>query len=117
MEDCVFCKITKKELPSTIEFEDEDVVVFRNIKPFAPVHVLIVPKKHIMNLSKVTEDDQMILGKMLFVAREMAEKLDISDAFRIGIANGENAGQTVFHMHFHLTGGWKEKYNGDEDKA
>lgn len=117
MEDCVFCKIVKRELPSKTEFEDDDLIVFQNINPIAPVHVLIVPKKHIVNLSAVSEEDQKLLGKMLFVAKKMAEKLDIISAFRIGIANGENAGQTVFHIHFHLTGGWKKKYNRDEDKA
>ncbi len=117
MGDCVFCKIIKRELPSKIEYEDDDLIVFQNINPIAPTHVLIVPKKHIINLSEVTSENQALLGKMLVVAQKMAKKLEIIDAFRIGVANGANAGQTVFHMHFHLTGGWKEKYNGDEDKA
>ncbi|HLA04231.1 MAG TPA: histidine triad nucleotide-binding protein [Patescibacteria group bacterium] len=117
MENCVFCKIVKGELPSKVELEDDDLMVFRNINPIAPVHVLIVPKKHISNLSEISEKDKNILGKMLFAARKTAENLGILGAFRVAVANGENAGQTVFHLHFHLTGGWKEKYNRDEDKA
>jgi len=116
-EDCIFCKIVRRELPSKIEYEDADVIVFQNINPIAPVHVLIVPKKHIVNLSDVSELDKEILGKILLVAKEMSTKLGISGAFRVAVANGENAGQSVFHLHFHLTGGWKEKYNREEDKA
>lgn len=117
MKDCIFCKIVERELPSNIEYEDDDLVVFRNIKPLAPVHVLIVPKKHIINLSDIAQEDGEILGKILLTAKEMSVKLGISDAFRVAVANGENAGQSVFHLHFHLTGGWRKKYNRDEDKA
>jgi len=117
MKDCVFCKIIRKELPAKIEYEDDDLIVFQNINPIAPVHVLIVPKKHIKNLSEVDESDEKLLGRMLSIVPKMTKKLNISDAFRVAVANGENAGQSVFHMHFHLTGGWKKKYNRDEDKA
>ena len=117
MKDCVFCKIINKELASTIEYEDDDVIVFRNINPLAPVHLLIVPKKHIVNIAQISEDDEKLMGKMVLVAKKMTEKMGISDAFRTATANGENAGQSVFHMHMHLTGGWKTKYNRDEDKA
>ncbi len=116
-EDCVFCKIVKGELPSKKEYEDDDILVFQNIDPIAPTHVLIIPKKHITNLSDTSELDRDVLGGMLLVAKEMSVKLGISDAFRVAVANGENAGQSVFHLHFHLTGGWKDKYNRDEDKA
>ena len=117
MQDCIFCKIVKGELPSKIEYEDDDLIVFQNINPIAPVHVLVVPKKHTKNLSDVSTSDKEMLGKLLLVVKEMSTKLGISSAFRVATANGENAGQTVFHLHFHLTGGWKEKYNRDEDKA
>lgn len=117
MEDCVFCKIIDRKLPSKIEYEDKDIIVFQNINPLAPVHILIVPKKHISSLSEIVESDRELLGKALLVAKKVAEDLGISEAFRVAIANGENAGQSVFHLHFHLTGGWKKKYNRDEDKA
>ncbi|HKB88568.1 MAG TPA: histidine triad nucleotide-binding protein [Patescibacteria group bacterium] len=114
-EDCIFCKIINRELPSKIEYEDEDLLVFQNIEPVAPVHVLIIPKKHIVNLSEVSESDKEVLGKILLVTKDIAKKLGIFDAFRVSVGNGENAGQSVFHLHFHLTGGWKEKYNRNED--
>lgn len=117
MEDCIFCKIINKKLPSTIEYEDDEIIVFQNIYPIAPVHVLIVPKKHIVNLSEVDKSDEKLLGRMLSIVPTVTKKLKINDAFRIGVANGEKAGQSVLHMHFHLTGGWKKKYNRDEDKA
>jgi histidine triad (HIT) family protein len=116
-EDCIFCKIVSRELPSKIEYEDKDLMVFQNINPIAPTHVLIIPKKHIVNLSDVSESDQKVLGKILIVAKKMSVKLGVSKAFRVAVANGEGAGQSVFHLHFHLTGGWKEKYNREEDKA
>lgn len=115
--DCVFCKIVNKELPSKIEHEDKNLMVIHNINPIAPVHLLIIPKKHIVNLSEISSGDVVLLGNMLVIVKKMAEKLGISKAFRVGVANGEQAGQTVFHMHFHLTGGWKTKYNREEDKA
>jgi histidine triad (HIT) family protein len=117
MEDCVFCKIINKELPSTIRFEDEDLIVFDNIKPVAPVHVLIVPKKHIKNLSEVEKSDQELLGRLLLIAKEMATKLGVIEGFRIAVANGKSAEQSIFHLHFHLTGGWKKMHDRGEDKA
>lgn len=116
-DNCIFCKIINKELPSTVEFEDDDIIVFRNINPMAPVHVLIVPKKHIINLSVVEEADKELLGKILLTAKMMAQKLGIIDAFRVAVANGKMAAQSVFHIHFHLTGGWKEEHARGEDQA
>ena len=117
MNDCIFCKIVKKDLPSTIEFENERLIVFRNIKPFAPVHVLVVPKKHIVNLTEINESDKELMGEILLTIKDMAKKLGILDAFRVAVANGKMADQSIFHLHFHLTGGWKEKHNRGEDRA
>lgn len=108
-KDCVFCKIIKGELRSTKEFENEKIVAFRDINPVAPIHVLIVPKKHITRLTEVGNGDKDLLGEVLLVASNLAKKLQISDAFRVLNTNGEKAGQTVPHIHFHLIGGWKEK--------
>jgi histidine triad (HIT) family protein len=116
-KDCIFCKIVKGEIPSKKEYEDYDLVVFHDIHPLAPVHVLIVPRKHIPRLSETADSDRELLGKILIVAKTVASKLGISDAFRVTVANGEGAGQSVPHMHFHLTGGWKKKYNGGEDET
>jgi histidine triad (HIT) family protein len=117
MEDCIFCKIISRELPSKIEYEDDDIIVFQNIKPVAPVHVLIVPKKHIINLSEVDESDSALLGKTLLIAKDMAKKLGILKGFRVAVANGKSAEQSVFHIHFHLTGGWEEMHDRGEDQA
>lgn len=117
MDDCIFCKIAKKEVPAKIEFENDDLIVFHDNKPIAPTHVLIVPKKHIVNLSEISEADKDLMAEILLNVRKVAEKLGILKAFRIAVANGEGAGQSVFHLHFHLTGGWDGKFSGDTDKA
>jgi len=111
MEDCIFCKIIRGEAPSEKVWEDEEILAFKDIKPSAPVHILIVPKKHIENLSDTSSEDQALLGKIQLTAVKIAEKLGIKDAFRVSTLNGENAGQTVFHLHYHLMGGWSEKPN------
>jgi len=110
-KDCVFCKIVKGEIPSEKYYEDNDIIAIKDINPMAPVHVLIIPKKHLKNLTEIKEEDINLLGKIQFVASKLAKKLDIFDGFRILNANGEKAGQSVLHMHYHLVGGWKEKQN------
>ena len=116
-KDCLFCKIIKREIPSKIEFENDNIIAFWDVKPIAPVHILIVPKKHIVNLATVSNLDKELLGEMSIAAGNLAKKLGISKAFRTATANGEDAGQSVYHMHLHLTGGWKEKYERQTDKA
>lgn len=106
VEDCIFCKIIKGEVPSDKVWEDDDLLAFKDIKPSAPVHILIVPKKHIENVSSTTKKDLALLGKIQLTAVEIARKLNIADAFRVSTLNGKKAGQTVFHLHYHLMGGW-----------
>lgn len=105
MEDCIFCKIVAGEAPAVKVLETDAVVAFENIKPAAPVHVLVVPKKHVAMLADTA--DAQLLGEMLLAVKQVAQKMGISDAFRVGILNGEKAGQSVFHLHFHVLGGWK----------
>lgn len=109
VEDCIFCKIVRGEAPANKVWEDEDVLAFWDIKPSAPIHILIIPKKHLDNVSKAREEDKILLGKMQLVAVEIAKKLNIADGFRISTLNGKRAGQVVFHLHYHLQGGWKGK--------
>lgn len=110
MKNCIFCKIIKGEIPKDFVYQDEEIVAFRDIKPVAPVHVLIVAKLHIDKLQDVTDNERNLLGKMLIVATKIAEKEKIAESgYRIGINCGKGAGQLVFHLHFHLIGGWKEK--------
>ena len=102
----LFQKITAREIPAKIIAEDEDMIVFHDINPQAPVHVLLVPKKPIPRLDEATTEDETILGKLLLKAQEMARALGIAEAgFRVVINSGRNGGETVPHLHVHLLGG------------
>lgn len=104
--DCLFCSIARKDIPASIVYEDEEVIVFNDIDPQAPVHVLIIPKKHISTVNDLPEEDSLLIGKMLLIARDLAKRLDVSeDGYRIVINCNSGAGQTVFHIHAHLLGG------------
>jgi histidine triad (HIT) family protein len=109
MDDCVFCKIVKGEIPTEFLWDDDDIVAFEDIKPIAPVHLLIIPKKHIKSLEKIKKEDIELLGNIQRIASELAEKKGIKKAFKVITASGKGAGQTVFHLHYHLIGGWKDK--------
>lgn len=104
MPDCLFCKIAAREIPAEVVFEDAQSVVFRDINPKAPTHVLVVPKKHLDSLSSSKEEDQALLGHLQRVAVNVAGQLSLKD-FRLVTNNGRGAGQTVDHLHYHLMGG------------
>ncbi|HLN92915.1 MAG TPA: histidine triad nucleotide-binding protein [Thermoanaerobaculia bacterium] len=104
MADCVFCKIVAGEIPSKKVYEDESVYAFEDIAPKAPTHVLVVPRKHIARLADVTAGDEALLGALAARAAAIANERGLSD-FRLVANNGEGAGQSVFHLHFHLLGG------------
>lgn len=109
--DCIFCKIINKEIPSTIVYEDESVIAFKDLNPVAPVHILVVPKKHISALSEMEKEDIELMGKVLYTCKEIAATLPECDGgYRIINNCGDNAGQTVKHIHFHIIGG-KEMLN------
>ncbi len=105
MSETIFDKIISKELPAEIVYEDEQCLAFKDVNPQAPVHVLIIPKKPIAKVADANQDDQNILGYLLLKASQVAEQLGVGDAFRLVINNGEDAGQTVFHLHIHLLAG------------
>lgn len=106
MEPCIFCRIGAREIPAEVVYEDDHVMAFKDINPQAPVHVLIIPKKHIPTLLDLAEDDATLLGKVYLAAQEIARKFGIAgDGFRVVANCGQAAGQTVFHVHFHLLGG------------
>ena len=107
MSDCVFCKIVKGEIPTKFEWEDDEILAFDDIKPIAPVHILIIPKKHIESLGAAKKEDAELLGKIQRIASKLAEKKGIGNAFRLLTLSGKGAGQAVFHLHYHLVGGWK----------
>lgn len=103
--DCIFCKIANREMPTEIVLETEDVVAFRDINPAAPTHLLIIPKKHIPSLAHVGEADNKVLANIQIAAKDLAKQYGLSEGFRLVTNCGEQAGQTVGHLHFHLLGG------------
>ncbi|HRD02803.1 MAG TPA: histidine triad nucleotide-binding protein [Candidatus Saccharicenans sp.] len=106
MTDCLFCHIINKEIPSKLVYEDEQVLAFEDIKPQAPVHLLIIPKRHIASLKEAEENDQNLLGYILLAARKIARDKGLAESgFRLVINTGPDAGQEVYHLHVHLLGG------------
>lgn len=104
MSDCIFCRIVAGEIPSKKVFEDEQLVAFEDVSPKAPTHVLVVPRRHIARLSDASPGDEALLGALTSRAAAIARDRGLSD-FRLVVNNGEGAGQSVFHLHFHLLGG------------
>jgi histidine triad (HIT) family protein len=106
MSDDLFLKIIDREIPADIVYEDEDVLAFNDVNPQAPLHVLIIPKKHIRTLNDVEDDDEALLGKLINVARKIACENNVDDeGYRVVMNCNQGAGQTVFHIHLHLLGG------------
>ena len=103
--NCIFCKIAANVIPSTKVYEDDDVLAFKDIHPSAPVHLLVIPKRHISGLSAVTAADQQVLGKMMLVAAKVAQEAGSTDGFRTIINDGRVGRQDVFHLHMHVLGG------------
>jgi histidine triad (HIT) family protein len=106
MTNCIFCDIIAKTAPAEILYEDEQCVVIANINPLAPLHLLIIPRKHIASLNDMTSADESLAGHLLLTAKKMAEKMDIAEqGYRLALNTGKGGGQTVFHLHVHLLGG------------
>ncbi len=109
-DDCLFCKIVNREIPSEFLYEDDNYVVFRDINPAAPVHLLLVPKKHIRSINDLTVDDQSIVGGIFAVAKEMAKKQGVNESgYKLLFNVEKGGGQEIFHLHLHLLGGWQKK--------
>jgi histidine triad (HIT) family protein len=107
--DCLFCKISNRETPTEILYENDTLVVFKDINPAAPVHLLIVPKNHIRSVNDLTPADQPILSEMVMVAREMAVAQGVDKSgYRIFINVERGGGQVIFHLHMHLIAGWQK---------
>ena len=105
MEETLFTKIINREIPADIVYEDDLCLAFKDINPQAPLHILVIPKKHIAKISDAEKDDQDLLGYLLLKAGMIAKDQGYGKAFRLVINNGENAGQTVFHLHIHILAG------------
>ena len=102
---CIFCQIVAGKARARKVYETDTVLAFWDISPKAPVHILIVPKKHIARLSDLTDDDTWLMGEIVAAAKAVAEQEGVGDGFRLVANNGAQAGQSVFHIHFHLLGG------------
>lgn len=105
MDDSLFTKILRKEIPGDIVYEDNECFAIKDINPQAPVHLLIIPKKLIAKVSDANDEDRELLGSLLLASKKIARKFNLDDNYRLVINNGAKAGQTVFHIHIHLLGG------------
>lgn len=104
-DSCIFCRIAAGEIPSKKVYEDEDMLAFHDIHPAAPIHFLIIPKKHLVNLYDADTKEQALLGKMLGMAGQLAREQGSVDGFRVVINNGRVGRQEVYHLHIHIMGG------------
>jgi histidine triad (HIT) family protein len=111
MDNCLFCKIVNGDIPAGKIYEDEEILVFNDINPAAPVHFMIIPKLHIASLSETQPTHQHLLGKMLLLAPQLAKEQGCDNGFRTIINTGHVGGQEVFHLHIHIIGG-KERLPG-----
>ncbi len=105
MAECLFCKIVSKEISSSIVFEDDEILAINDINPQTPVHILLMPKRHLSSLEDATESDINLLGYIQFRAREIARQVGLDGHYRLVTNCGEKAGQRVLHLHYHLMGG------------
>jgi histidine triad (HIT) family protein len=107
-EACIFCKIVTGEIPSELLYEDDDLIVFRDINPKAPVHILLVPRRHIRSINDLTDDDHTIVSKLIAAARDMAKREGIdASGYKLLFNVEKGGGQVIFHLHLHLIGGWE----------
>ena len=109
MENCLFCKIIAGEIPSEKVYEDDEVLAFKDINPMAPVHILIIPKEHIDGADELNDGNAAVTAKIFTVASKLAKEFKLDNGFRIVTNVGNDGGQTVRHLHFHLLGGTKLK--------
>jgi len=106
MDNCIFCKIANKEIPADFFYEDDEIVAFADAKPVAPIHILIIPKRHINSINELEESDIALMGKMILVAKKLAQEKRISeDGYKLLFRVGKHGGQEVPHIHLHLIGG------------
>jgi len=103
---CLFCNLLEKKIPADVVYEDEHTLAFRDIRPVAPTHVLVIPRKHISAIHELSDADGDLMGKVILAARNVAKKLDLeAKGYRLVVNDGDQAGQTVHHIHVHVLGG------------
>jgi histidine triad (HIT) family protein len=109
-EECIFCRIVGGERTADFVYRDEKIIVFRDIHPAAPVHLLIVPTKHIRSINDLTEEDRGIVAEMIFRARQVAGEESVAQSgYKLLFNTERGAGQVIFHLHLHLVGGWQRR--------
>lgn len=107
-DECIFCRIIAEEVPSDVVYQDEDFLAFRDIFPQAPIHVLIIPKRHITSSAELTDEQQELAGRLVIIAKNLAEQEGIAESgYRLAMNCGSEGGQQVPHLHLHLLGGRK----------
>jgi len=107
MSDCLFCKIIAKELPSSVIYENDNFLVIKDIHPKAPIHLLLITKKHIPSVDHLSKNDKELMGEMILTAQQVARDQGLRErGYRLGFNVGRGGGQIVDHLHLHLTGGW-----------
>jgi len=112
VNECIFCKIVKKEIPADFLYEDDLVVAFKDIRPIAPVHVLVIPKRHIESVVDLKDSDEVLAGRLIITAKKIAQQLDIAaSGYKLLFRVGEDGGQEAPHIHLHLLGGAKLSEN------
>ena len=104
MSDCIFCKLKDGEIPANVAYEDDRIFCFHDADPQAPVHVLMIPKKHIPSIDDVTDEDADLMGYMMTKVKDVAASLGLENGYRVVINNGPDAFQTIKHLHFHVLG-------------
>lgn len=103
---CLFCEIVRREVSAEVILEDDDVLAFKDVRPVAPSHALVIPKKHMTSIHEAGAEDGALLGRMMLTAQEVAEKLGLgASGYRLVVNTGRDAGQSVFHLHVHVLGG------------
>ena len=108
-EDCLFCKIVKGDIPSEFLYEDDDFLVIKDINPAAPVHLLLIPKKHIRSINDLKKEEGKIISDLFMVAKKMAKEQGVNESgYKLLFNVEKGGGQVVFHVHLHLMGGWKK---------
>ncbi len=111
MDECIFCKIVRGDIPATVVYKDEQVTAFRDINPVAPTHILVVPNKHIPSTNDVAVQDEQLLGHMLAVVKPIADGEGITESgYRLIVNTGPDANQVVFHLHLHVIGGQRMRH-------
>jgi len=114
MKNCIFCKIVNKEIPAEIIYEDENYIAFKDINPKAPVHILVVPKKHIATFNDISPEDTELLGKIAEAVQQIAKDFNVAESgYRVLVNVNKEGGQVIFHLHVHILGGKLFKFEKD----